>query len=231
MKKSLSLFLVLLLCLSFLGGCYPTKADISVFSEFLDAEKFVRGESQKTFLEQMDKYEYDGKPITESHHALFYDGMYGGGFKVTEELYGCQNDYHAENNNVTYFNELWSKVDLKGLKLPYKIKVGDSLTQVLKKIGYKIDPYNDFIADSDSATDMTLYSDDNVTLVFKDLTRSQSDYEHTYPYLIIYTEMSTWQYDDGRVRTTERTVTFSFSSNNTLDMFKIRVEEHYPKKQ
>ena len=236
MKKSISLFLLFLLCLSFLSGCSANKADVSVFSEFLDTEKFVRGESQKTFIEQMEKYKYNGTPITESRYARFYDGMYGGGFQVTAELYACQNDYHAENNNVTYLNELWSKVELKGLKLPYKIKVGDSLSKVLKKIGYKIDPYNDFIADNDSDTYMTLYSDDNVTLIFKDLTRSRSYDEHTYPYVIIYTEMSTWQYNDGRVRTTERTVTFSFSNNegtknDVLEMFKIRVEEHYPKKQ
>ncbi len=65
---------------------------------------------------------------------------------------------------------------------------------------------------------MTLYSDDNITLIFQDLKRTQAPIEYEMPYVLIYSETYTTQRADGRSATVERTIKLSLL---VLSIFKI----------
>ena len=246
MKKLLLLFLTMIFCLSALTGCSSpdnkesenetvnrsTNMDIAVFSQFLDRENFVPSVSQGIFIDQMGKYSHDGTPITENVAGYYYDGAYGGGYSSGGKLFGFRNDFTAKDKVAKYSNQLWTKVQLNGLELPYGIQLNDSLSDVFQKMEIGINPYNGFSADEDSYTDMTLYRDGKVTFIFKDLKRTQEPVEFEMPYVLVYSEVYDIELSDGRPATVERTIKMSFwdkdaPQDDVLGLVEISVTESY----
>ena len=249
MKKLLLFFLAIGLCLSALVGCTPPDnketesdpinlspdMDIAAFSRFLDNENFVHSISQGAFIEQMRKYSHDGTPITELVEGYHHDGSYGGGYNAGGEFFGFRNNYTVKDDVATYSNQLWTKVQLDGLELPYGIEVGDSLSDVFQRMGITINPYNDFSADENSYTAMTLYRDEKVTFIFKDLKRTQEPVDFEMPYVLIYTEIYDIELSDGRPATVERIIKMSFwdedaPQDDVLGLVEISVTESYNRK-
>ena len=244
MKKLLLFFLVIVFCISAFIGCSDSETvnlipstDIDVFSQLLDIENFVPGISQGDFIEQMSRYRCGSIPITDFIAGFHYDGFTGGGYRAGGEFFGFENCYEAIDNDANYSNQFWTKVQLNGLELPYGIDFDDSLTEVLQKIGITVDPYTAFSADENSSTDMTLYRDNDESLVFKDMKRAQEFVENEMPYVLIYTETYATKRADGRNATVERTVKLSFldkdSTENETDilgMVGLSVCEKYKRK-
>lgn len=202
-------------------------ADVTVFTEFLDREGFVPGMSQGDLLDLSEKY---SEGLDESQIPMFfhYDGPYGGGCAASSEIFGYTNDYHTENGNVRYENSLYTKAELKNLSLPYGITFDDTLGDALEKMGIDRDIYkNTVISHSTDAYDinLTLYSQDGVTLVLTNWALSQAPVETLYHYILTYTETSDTDRKDGSVT---RTVTLSFlNSENKLGMVEMKVVENY----
>lgn len=249
MKKLFILMMAMILCLSAFCGCSsPDKKelekekinrspsmDITVFAQFLDNENFVHSVSQGSFIEQMGKYSHDGTPINEIVLGYHYDGPYGGGYRAGGELFGFRNDFTSKDKVAKYSNQFWTKFSLDGLELPYGIEVGDSLSKAFEKIGITINPYNGFFADENSNTDMTLYRDDRVTFVFKDLKRTQEPVEFEMPYVLVYSEVYDIELSDGRPASVERTIKMSFSDkdaqqDDVLGLVEISVTKSYSSK-
>lgn len=119
--------------------------------------------------------------------------------------------------------------------MPYGIKLNDSLSDAFQKIGITINPYNGFSADENSYTDMTLYRDDKVTFIFKDLKRTQEPVEYEMPYVLIFSEVYNIELSDGRPATVERTIKMSLGDNDApqddaLGLVEISVDESYSSK-
>lgn len=202
-------------------------ADITTFTEFLDREGFVPGMSQGNLLGLSEKY---SEGLDESQIPAFYhyDGPYGGGCRGGGEIFGFTNDYHAEKGKVRYENSLYTKAELKNLSLPYGITFGDSIGDALEKMGIDRDIYkNTVISHSTDAYDinLTLYSQDGVTLVLTNWALSQAPVETLYHFVLTYTETADTDRKDGKVT---RTVTLSFlDSENKLGMVEMKVVENY----
>lgn len=122
---------------------------------------------------------------------------------------------------------MWTKVQLDGLNLPFEITFEDSLTDVFKKAELTTNPYDDFTADKNSDTNMTLFNENNASLIFKDLNRSSTHIENKIPYVLIYSETYTTQRKDGRQATVNRTVKLSFGHTQKLEMLEMKVTENF----
>lgn len=201
--------------------------DISGFSDFLDREGFVARMSQSNLFALAEKY---SEGLDESQIPMFYqyDNIYGGGCAASSEIFGYRNDYHAENGKVKYENSLYTKSDLKNLSLPYGITFDDSIGDALEKMGINRNIYqNTVTSHSTDAYDinLTLYSQDGVTLVLTNWALSQAPVETLYHYILTYTETADTDRKDGKIT---RTVTLSFlDSENKLGKVEMKVVENY----
>ena len=113
------------------------EVDISEFGAFLDRENFSVGIWQKSLLDQMKKYSYEGRTVYDTVAGMYYDGWYGGGYEANGRNFGFHNDYTQSEDGkyATALNSFYTKVALDGLELPYGISLDDSLNGVLQKIG------------------------------------------------------------------------------------------------
>ncbi|MBQ8258930.1 MAG: hypothetical protein IJY97_05135 [Clostridia bacterium] len=190
--------------------------DISVFSDFLDREGFVKGMSQGQLLDLAEKYAEGLDPSIVPVYC-HYDGEYGGGCRASGELFGYTNDYHSKDGKVRYANSLYTAVEIKGLALPGGITFDDSVGDALEKLG--IDRNICQKTAIDNATTLPLYNENGVSLVFTNWAMTQLPVETLYHYVITYSE---------KVGTVTRTVTLSFlDGHNKLGLVEISVVDEY----
>jgi hypothetical protein len=98
-----------------------------------------------------------------------------------------------------------------------------------------INPYNGFSADENSNIAMTLYRDESVSFIFKDLKRTQEPVDFEMPYVLIYTEIYDIELSDGLPATVERIIKMSFwdedaPQEDVLGLVEISVTESYNRK-
>ncbi len=175
--------------------------DLSEFSDFLDREGFVKDMSQGQLMGLADKYsaELDPSIVPEFYH---YDGEYGGGCAAYGEFFGYENYFYSKDGKVTYYNMLFTKVKIKSLKLPYGIKYGDGIEEVLKKLDIDRDIYKN-TAEYDG-TKLELYNDGTISLTLVNNFLTEAPVDFLYDYELTYTE---------KISTVTRTVKFSFSDS------------------
>ena len=185
-------------------------SDLSEFAKFLDREGFIKGMSQGQLLDLAQKY---SEGLDPSIVPVFchYDGEFGGGCMANGELFGYENDYHAKDGKVRYSNSFYAAVEIKSLVLPYGIKYGDVIGDVLEKLAIDRDIYKNTAAFE--GTKLELYNDgvNSLTLVNKFLTDAPVDY--VYDIELIYTD---------KTDTFTRTVTLSFSDSKK-DLARIEI--------
>ncbi|MBQ7830286.1 MAG: hypothetical protein IJ345_08455 [Clostridia bacterium] len=194
------------------------------FAQFLDYEHFVPDISQGNYIYQMGNYSYDGTAITDLIPLCHYDGPLGGGCEALGELFGFRNDYtEAEDGkSARYTNSFYTKVLLDSLTMPYDVTFEDTLTTVLQKLGFAVDPYKDFVSDKDAEGIMTLYRDDKSSIVLKLACETEAP-----SYELIYTENYTITSREITVFVT-RSVTLMFNNGeNKLEMLCVSVDEDY----
>ena len=205
------------------------------FSEYIDSENFVPGINQGDFLEQMEKYKYNGEAITDIIGGFHYDGLSGGGYMTSGGLFGFKNDYTAESGSkyAVYKNEFHTSVALDGLTLPNEISFEDTLVVVFEKLGIE---YNDFVPDGQTQGEasaygeMTLYTDEASSLKIKRLPKKDSEHsqEKHYEYVLSYTEIYQGEFRNGKKEIITRSISFSFESEESqLGIFSISVAEKY----
>ncbi|MBQ1195104.1 MAG: hypothetical protein IIX44_02550 [Clostridia bacterium] len=193
-------------------------SDLSEFAKFLDREGFVKGMSQGQLLDLAQKY---SEGLDPSIVPVFchYDGEFGGGCMANGELFGYENDYYAKDGKVRYSNSFYAAVEIESLVLPYGIKYGDVIGDVLEKLAIDRDIYKNTAAFE--GTKLELYNDGttSLTLVNKFLTDAPVDY--VYDIELIYTD---------KTDTFTRTVTLSFSdSKKDLARIEIITVDEYEK--
>lgn len=193
-------------------------SDLSEFAKFLDREGFVKGMSQGQLLDLAQKY---SEGLDPSIVPVFchYDGEFGGGCMANGELFGYENDYYAKDGKVRYSNSFYAAVEIESLVLPYGIKYGDVIGDVLEKLAIDRDIYKNTAAFE--GTKLELYNDGttSLTLVNKFLTNAPVDY--VYDIELIYTD---------KTDTFTRTVTLSFSdSKKDLARIEIITVDEYEK--
>lgn len=197
------------------------EADISVFSDFLDREGFVKGMSQGQLLDLAEKYAEGLDPSIVPVYC-HYDGEYGGGCMASGELFGYTNDYHSKDGKVRYANSLYTAVEIKGLTLPGGITFDDSVGDALEKLGIDRNIYQKTVMEHSSTTyleQLPLYNENGVSLVFTNWAMTQLPVETLYHYVITYSEKA------GSVT---RTVTLSFlDGHNKLGRVEISVVDEY----
>lgn len=197
------------------------EADISVFSDFLDREGFVKGMSQGQLLDLAEKYAEGLDPSIVPVYC-HYDGEFGGGCMASGELFGYTNDYHSKDGKVRYANSLYTAVEIKGLTLPGGITFDDSVGDALEKLGIDRNIYQKTVMEHSSTTyleQLPLYNENGVSLVFTNWAMTQLPVETLYHYVITYTE---------KVGTVTRTVTLSFlDGHNKLGLVEISVVDEY----
>ena len=205
------------------------------FSEYIDSENFVPGINQGDFLEQMEKYKYNGEAITDIIGGFHYDGLSGGGYMTSGGLFGFKNDYTAESGSkyAVYKNEFHTSVALDGLTLPNEISFEDTLVDIFEKLGIE---YNDFVPDGQTQGEasaygeMTLYTDEASSLKIKRLPKKDSEHsqEKHYEYVLSYTEIYQGEFRDGKKEIITRSISFSFeNAESQLGIFSISVAEKY----
>ena len=197
------------------------EADISVFSDFLDREGFVKGMSQGQLLDLAEKYAEGLDPSIVPVYC-HYDGEFGGGCMASGELFGYTNDYHSKDGKVRYANSLYTAVEIKGLALPGGITFDDSVGDALEKLGIDRNIYQKTVMEHSSTTyleQLPLYNENGVSLVFTNWAMTQLPVEMLYHYVITYSE---------KVGTVTRTVTLSFlDGHNKLGLVEISVVDEY----
>lgn len=197
------------------------ETDISVFSDFLDREGFVKGMSQGQLLDLAEKYAEGLDPSIVPVYC-HYDGEYGGGCMASGELFGYTNDYHSEDGKVRYANSLYTAVEIKGLALPGGITFDDSVGDALEKLGIDRNIYQKTVMEHSSTTyleQLPLYNENGVSLVFTNWAMTQLPVETLYHYVITYSE---------KVGSLTRTVTLSFlDGHNKLGRVDISVVDEY----
>ena len=197
------------------------EADISVFSDFLDREGFVKGMSQGQLLDLAEKYAEGLDPSIVPVYC-HYDGEFGGGCMASGELFGYTNDYHSKDGKVRYVNSLHTAVEIKGLALPGGITFDDSVGDALEKLGIDRNIYQKTVMEHSSTAyleQLPLYNENGVSLVFTNWAMTQLPVETLYHYVITYSE---------KVGTVTRTVTLSFlDGHNKLGLVEISVVDEY----
>ena len=197
------------------------EADISVFSDFLDREGFVKGMSQGQLLDLAEKYAEGLDPSIVPVYC-HYDGEYGGGCRASSALFGYENDYYAKDGKVRYANSLYTAVEIKGLTLPGGITFDDSVGDALEKLGIDRNIYQKTVMEHSSTTyleQLPLYNENGVSLVFTNWAMTQLPVETLYHYVITYSE---------KAGTVTRTVTLSFlDGHNKLGLVEISVVDEY----
>lgn len=197
------------------------EVDISVFSDFLDREGFVKGMSQGQLLDLAEKYAEGLDPSIVPVY-WHYDGEYGGGCRASSALFGYENDYYAKDGKVRYANSLYTAVEIKGLALPGGITFDDSVGDALEKLGIDRNIYQKTVMEHSSTTyleQLPLYNENGVSLVFTNWAMTQLPVETLYHYVITYSE---------KVGTVTRTVTLSFlDGHNKLGLVEISVVDEY----
>lgn len=193
-------------------------SDLSEFAKFLDREGFTKGMSQGQLLDLAQKY---SEGLDPSIVPVFchYDGEFGGGCMANGELFGYENDYYNNEGKVRYSNSFYAAVEIKSLVLPYGIKYGDVIGDVLEKLAIDRDIYKNTAAFE--GTKLELYNDGvtSLTIVNKFLTDAPVDY--VYDIELIYTD---------KTDTFTRTVTLSFSdSKKDLARIEIITVDEYEK--
>ena len=199
------------------------------FSQYLNEINFVPRLSQGNFINQVEGYAYNNTAVTDIVAGLNYDGPSGGGWQATGDLFGFYNDYKVTEDEkyANYSNSLYTKVQLKGLPLPYDIEFDDSLEDVFKIFGIRLDPYGDFTPDKNSETDITLFSNDNSTFLYQNLKRTKEPVDYELPFVLTYTETYSIQQDGGQPIVVERVIRLSFDDfeNANLSLVEISVNE------
>lgn len=191
------------------------------FLECLDRENFKKDVTQTAFLDQVDKYSYRGRKVTDLALPAYFDGVHGGGIMGWGDFLGIHNEYYADDEKITYTNEIDTLVPLDGLVLPYDIKFDDSIQTVFKKIGIKEDLDKAFEPNQTSVTEKTLFENKTEALILiKHNTYTESD--NKYSYSLKYTETES-AIEGERDEITVRSVEMSFSRNNALSRFKMSV--------
>lgn len=197
------------------------------FSQYLNDVNFVPGLSQGSFIHQVEGYAYNDTAVTDIIAGMNYDGPSGGGWQATGDLFGFYNDYKVTDDEkyANYSNSLYSKVQLKGLPLPYNIKFGDSLDDVFEVIGIGLDQYGNFTPDKNSDTDITLYSNDTETLLFQNLKLTKEPVDYEFPFVLTYTETYNVQQDGGKSIVVHRVIKLSFDDDANFGLVEISVNE------
>ncbi len=202
---------------------------LKYFSEYLTDINFVPKLSQGDFISQIEQYKYNGTPVTDIIAGLHYDGLHGGGWQLSDRLFGFYNDYTASDDrkSAKYSNSLFTRTELEGLELPYGIKFTDTAKDAFAKIGLESNLCFDFTPDEGSDTMMTVYSSNTSSLVFENLSLIKTPVDFEFPYVLTYTETYDITRDNGKITTVKRTVSFSFGNlpDDTLKEVEIEVEE------
>lgn len=202
---------------------------LSYLSRYLDDINFVPGVSQSEFMTMVEGYAYNGTAVTDIIAGVHYDGPKGGGWQVSDDLFGFYNDYTVTEDEkyANYSNRLRTKVPLNGLPLPHDVEFGDTLADVFEIFGIEIDPHSEFSPDKNSDTNMTLHSNGTATLLFQNLklTKEPADYE--LPFVLIYTETYEIQQDGGKTIVVDRVIRLSFddSENASFTLVEASVNE------
>lgn len=199
-----------------------THSDILLtFKNFLDKEGFVSGlTQQKLIFEIVPKYKYNGKTIDKLTTSHNWDDKSGGGWSAGDERFGFSNSYV----DGRYTNKFYTTLPLSGLVLPFGIKFGDSIKKTIDKIGLDFDPA-DFVPDGGISPDMTLISENGMSVIYSDMREGvyiRSDSE--YPYCIYFVESTSEKDENGKVKTVDRCIYFSFDDQG-LVKFEIWVNE------
>ena len=195
-------------------------SDLSGFSDFLNREGFIKGISQSQLMALADKYseELDPSIVPVFWH---YDGIHGGGCRASGEFFGYTNDYYADDDTgkVRYTNMIYTAVKIKALKLPYNIKYGDGIGDVLEKLAIDREIYKNTAAYD--GTKLTLYDDGTTSLVLVNNFLIDAPVDFLYDYELIFTE---------KIGTLTRTVKLSFSdSKKDLARIEIKTVDEYEK--
>lgn len=234
MKRIVAIILTLVMLLTALTGCaMPFGARdhkvLSDLSEYLNDIQFVPGLSQSEFTSLLEQCTYNGTMLTEIALPIQYDGTRGGGLMGSAKEFGFHGEYKVNDmfRHATYTNSLYTEVQLEGFRMPYDIELGDSLEAVMEAFGIAFDPQDDFKPDKIAGTDMTLYKNNDSTLVFRNLQRKKKSADDELPFVLIYTEKYYTQYDQLENRTpVKRVIRLHFDAENaTLTQFEVSVKE------
>ena len=177
----------------------------------------------------VEGYAYNGTAVTDIIAGVNYDGPKGGGWQVSDDLFGFYNDYTVteDEKHANYSNRLRTKVPLNGLPLPYDVEFGDTLAEVFEIFGIELDPHSDFSPDKNSDTNMTLYSNGTAALVFQNLKLTKEPVDYELPFVLFYTEAHEIQQDGGKPIVADRVIRLSFddSENTNLVLVEVSVNE------
>ena len=202
---------------------------LSHLSQYLGDINFVPGVSQSEFITMVEGYAYNGTAVTDIIAGVNYDGPKGGGWQVSDDLFGFYNDYTVteDEKHANYSNRLRTKVPLNGLPLPYDVEFGDTLAEVFEIFGIELDPHSDFSPDKNSDTNMTLYSNGTAALVFQNLKLTKEPVDYELPFVLFYTEAHEIQQDGGKPIVADRVIRLSFddSENTNLVLVEVSVNE------
>ena len=202
---------------------------LSHLSQYLGDINFVPGVSQSEFITMVEGYAYNGTAVTDIIAGVNYDGPKGGGWQVSDDLFGFYNDYTVteDEKHANYSNRLRTKVPLNGLPLPYDVEFGDTLAEVFEIFGIELDPHSDFSPDKNSDTNMTLYSNGTAALVFQNLKLTKEPVDYELPFVLFYTEAHKIQQDGGKPIVADRVIRLSFddSENTNLVLVEVSVNE------
>lgn len=241
--KHLAIILSVLLLLGMLSGCTSEKEPsvVGVLNDQIDDQvmtvgldwfaenEFVTGMSQHAYQVWLRNHTYQKQPLTGNPIIRFFQNASGNGFKG-ESLnvsYKCITAAGVTADNkksYSYSLTLQDKVD--NLAMPWDVAFGDSLSEVLTKMGITVDLLTAFQPSSENASVMIVKTVENATLTFSNMDAVQGE-EGSYLYryqLSFYFDSTYEKIDKTDVQATSYLI-FSFNADGDLEQTIFRIQE------
>lgn len=202
--------------------------NIKEFSDFFDREGFTYGISQMSFRDLITKYKINGQALDTSGGMYSDYVKHGGRWDGNGKLWSASNDYYSDDGiNIKYTNSFTFLTDLEGMKMPYRIKIGQGLSDVFALIGIDADA-DQLIGSNEAKKDLYVYKSDDTSL---SLVPTLKESEIT-SYTISYAKKEEAELVNAKDCIVTKTLDLKFTNTDgawTLHSVSIEVKQTYKK--
>ncbi len=230
-KRLLVFMIAGILCLMNCGACTeqlaPNKGE-STLCEWFDEIGFKEELTQEVYFSLLNHFSINGKELSQIAPCAKFDYGTMSGCSASCSSFSYGQEYVAGDPSqiVSYLTYI---ENLDGLKLPFELTIGSSLSSVVTAFAGEDTAVQSFIKQGASDT-MVLSSSSGEELLFRNLSVNEEQTSFLYPLQLIYTEHYTVKRTDGALSTVTRTLELSFShqaNSSMLSQVRIFVSEEY----
>ncbi len=243
--KRIALLLCLLLLLPLAVGCAEEHedprtpgilngtADPAILTDavnWFEESGFRPDVNQNEFLLLLRSFRYDGKDLVNGLESSFYNGKDGVGIAASSKAYAYSSLTITDpaSQIVRYSHTLGFTKPLENFPMIWGVSMGDTLEEVIAKIGIDFDPGSEFIPNEGTKANMNLLTNEASALTFIDHSKNTTS-EYVYSYSLVLTERMEYRSEDSATGDAQavRSITLEFDQKNViLKSITVRVDEY-----